>query len=645
MKTKYNDILEESVKKYLDTFFKGYKYSISIKLKKYKKEGNVDIDKIILLPCERLLINKNIDDITEEIMEQLNNVCVKQKFETHEEIKKIIFEKNNCKEKKCYSEKTCHVPTDGIKGGITTYQKVNGHDLMYYEISFMENTTFSEEMLNFYKYFISKTLEMIQFDDNLEIDKNIFIDSVEEYKSFITKAFLSQCLDKEFRFENSYQIIESITQALKLNYEKAYTSGNIIISDDSSLKDKLNIKFKVPIELKEIKKIRKILEVSKEKEKKLYLYLGEDGVEGLAKENKLENSIELIIKNSQSYDFVINRKDNLKKTYFVKNGNISFGIPNEPSYFAKCKNHLKISKTQSKGTIVVILEAKIAKLEVSRLSKTGIGIDKFKLEEEHTLNMTSIDGAMIIDTEGNCHGIGIILDSGEGILNGDNINFDSSRGARFNSASKYHNYLKTKTWTHYILIVSEDGDMDYFEYIDNSTEAFEKIKQDITNMFNQKEYGKVIEIFKEKQEYINEIKVRKQKELNKKLGETYSLVGYSYTMAKDYRKGMEIYKMAIEVGVETPTIYNNIGASYTNLGEKNDAIPYFIKCIEVNKLSNTSLGEIILKNISDSILDLEVTDEKKKALSNEIPHLKEEDINIINKNLETAGSSIKFFKS
>lgn len=644
MKKKYNDILEESVKKYLDTFFKGYKYSISIKLKKYKEEGNVDIDKIILLPCERLLINKNIDDITKDIMDELNEVCIKKKFETSEEIKKIIFEKNNCKEKTCYSEKTCHVPMDGIKGGITTYQKVNGHDLMYYEISFMQNTTFSEEMLNFYKYFISKTLEMIQFDDNLEIDKNIFIDSVEEYKSFITKAFLSQCLDKEFEFKDSYQIIESITQALKLNYEKAYTSGNIIISDDSSLKDKLNIKFKAPIELREIKKIRKILEVSKEKEKKLYLYLSEDGVEGLAKENKLENSVELIIKNSQSYDFIINKKDNSKKIYFVKNGNISFGIPDEPSYFAKCKNHLKISKAQSKGTIVVILEAKIAKLEVSRLSKTGIGIDKFKLEEEHTLNMTSIDGAMIIDAEGNCHGIGIILDSKEGTLNGGNVNLDSSRGARFNSASKYHNYLKANTWTHYILVVSEDGDMDYFEYIDNSTDAFEKIKQDITNIFNQKEYEEAIKIFKEKEEYINEIKGRKQKELNEKLGEIYDLVGYSYITVKDYRKCIEIYKMAIEVGAETTTIYNNIGASYINLGEKNEAMQYFIKCIEINKLSNMFLGEVILKNISDSILDPEVNEEKKKGMRDEILHLKKEDINIINKNLEIAGSSIKFFK-
>lgn len=538
----------------------------------------------MLLPCERILVNKNIDDVTEEDKSRLKKTCEKKEFETEEEIKKVIFKKNDCKEKECYNSKTCHVTKEEVKELLITYQKANGYNSIYYEISFMGNTSFSEEMLDFYKFFISKTLDMFQFDDNLEIEKNIFIDSIEEYKSFITKAFLSQCLYDEFDFENSYQVLENITQSLKLNYEKSYTNGSIVISDNLSSKEKLDVKFKVPIELKEIKKIRKLLEVSKEKDIKLYLFLDKDGVKGLAEENKLKHSIEMIIKNSQSYDFIVNKKENIKKIYFIKNGNISFGIPDAPSQFNKCKEHLKISKLQTKGTIVIILESHTAESEVARLSKTGVGIDKFLLKKEHILNMTSIDGALIMDIEGNCHGMGIILDSGRESINGNEINFDSSRGARYNSASKYHNHLKEKALTHYILIVSEDGDTDYFQYIDNSIDTFEKIKEDITNMFNKNEYKEVINTFKENEKCINIIKERNQKDLKEKLGEIYNLIGVSYTRINEYKEGLKIYNMAIEVGTETSTIYNNIGVQYINLKEYDKAIPYFIKCIEISEL-------------------------------------------------------------
>lgn len=65
--------------------------------------------------------------------------------------------------------------------------------------------------------------------------------------------------------------------------------------------------------------------------------------------------------------------------------------------------------------------------------------------------MTSIDGAILLDLQCNCWGIGIILD-GNAIVYGNN-----SRGARYNSV---HNYVANKKTDGKIcigIIISEDG--------------------------------------------------------------------------------------------------------------------------------------------------------------------------------------------
>ncbi len=65
-------------------------------------------------------------------------------------------------------------------------------------------------------------------------------------------------------------------------------------------------------------------------------------------------------------------------------------------------------------------------------------------------HVAQIDGAVLIDPEGTCHAIGVILD-GEVTVNG-----DPSRGARYNSA---HRYQRSAPCPSVVVIVSEDGDV------------------------------------------------------------------------------------------------------------------------------------------------------------------------------------------
>ncbi len=108
------------------------------------------------------------------------------------------------------------------------------------------------------------------------------------------------------------------------------------------------------------------------------------------------------------------------------------------------------AKNQKHGTMLVILEEENAKSEAQRLAQSSTSIIPSKIEPSSILRMSSIDGAIIVDTKGNCYAFGVILD-------GKSVNGDPSRGARYNSALRYLKQLEEKNTSCLIVVVSEDG--------------------------------------------------------------------------------------------------------------------------------------------------------------------------------------------
>lgn len=109
---------------------------------------------------------------------------------------------------------------------------------------------------------------------------------------------------------------------------------------------------------------------------------------------------------------------------------------------------------QKKGTIIVI--SKNARSEAFRLENQGFIIASKKLTPEMMLSITAIDGAVLMDLDGVCQGIGFILD-GMATDKG-----DASRGARYNSTIRYvETIAKHDTFADiFAVVVSEDGDAD-----------------------------------------------------------------------------------------------------------------------------------------------------------------------------------------
>lgn len=105
---------------------------------------------------------------------------------------------------------------------------------------------------------------------------------------------------------------------------------------------------------------------------------------------------------------------------------------------------------QQHGALMIV--SADAKDETGRLCskfQRGMQINEISLENENNLDllagMASIDGAVMVDLNGNCYGFGIILD-GKAKIRG-----DTGRGARFNSSV---NYIAGSE--RYAVIVSED---------------------------------------------------------------------------------------------------------------------------------------------------------------------------------------------
>ncbi len=100
---------------------------------------------------------------------------------------------------------------------------------------------------------------------------------------------------------------------------------------------------------------------------------------------------------------------------------------------------------QSHGTLVIVSES--AAEEAERLAGQCTRLEPTQLTPNQVTRLGAIDGAILLNPNGDCHAIGAILD-GLATKGG-----DPSRGARYNSAIRY---ISGKERT-LALIVSEDG--------------------------------------------------------------------------------------------------------------------------------------------------------------------------------------------
>ena len=261
-----------------------------------------------------------------------------------------------------------------------------------------------------------------------------------------------------------------------LKYESGVNCGSILalcttrdISFDevqSNYEVAINFKHAIKIEDDSYRKIRKLLEMTKND---LSLLMDEEG--------KIYAIGKMIEKPSCEY-YEIRFDGFLKWTLYKNNEKIlcyenmipkipdkEKGISNEKIELlkrtfdindtSKFEKIIQKAVSQKHGTIVVFEEN--ANDEANRLEESGLSITPIDISTGILVpEITSIDGALICDVDGICYSIGTILD---GIKS---EKTDSSRGARYNSAIRYIERQKNIQKKTFIVVVSEDGYVNCF---------------------------------------------------------------------------------------------------------------------------------------------------------------------------------------
>jgi len=247
-------------------------------------------------------------------------------------------------------------------------------------------------------------------------------------------------------------------------YEKKVISGRILlINEIQQCNLRIGFNETYPLEVKNVKQIRKLLEMTTDK---LFLVSKNSQAIGIGEYKNFSGDFESFTFNGhQRWSYYKNDKELLS----YKEGKYTFIFANDrnfisrfPKNFIPARHHDYLNSILHKivqlnrGALLIISDE--ARSEVERLCTFGRGYPLQTLDlklpgsRDVLSSITSIDGAIMLDTNFFCYGMGMILD---GIAVKSGLN---ARGARYNSAQCYidnQDYEKVVA-----VVVSDDETID-----------------------------------------------------------------------------------------------------------------------------------------------------------------------------------------
>jgi hypothetical protein len=255
----------------------------------------------------------------------------------------------------------------------------------------------------------------------------------------------------------SFELLRKLS---RLTYEKAMTTGYIVFGNDSIPRE---ISFTDSVPLSSIKDIRKLVEVSKEN-LALLINPNEQAI-GFCKLDKTQmiyvqfcgkDSFKIGYHSAEPFMCVIegmgalirNEEENTHMQLIA-------AMTNNDEATTYIMEVVKRARKQSHGTMVVISDN--LQCEVPYLG--GRCINPGRIDPQYITQLAGIDGAIYLDTSGNCHAFGVILDG----LICKNVN--TARGSRYNSAVKY-SFMKQVVGRCLAFVMSEDGGIDPVHNLD-----------------------------------------------------------------------------------------------------------------------------------------------------------------------------------
>ncbi|MCX8029294.1 MAG: hypothetical protein N2712_04775 [Brevinematales bacterium] len=345
-----------------------------------------------------------------------------------------------------------------------------------------------------------------KFVDSIGHFNNFVFSDKEEMIRNISKEYISTLFRwlgyKSFPFQKIFFLFNSLSSE---TYEGKKINSNIVFIPE---KIGLDIEFssKTELDRQNFRIIRKILQIGHNQNLLVVAY--EDKIVGLSKPENIKSTKSILIHIVDNFWEVLIRdgfmkKEKLPKDLVMKIKETTFlsmikfrnGFPElhksslnrqrlrsaikqtfKDLEENKIKKLIKLISDVSKlphGLIMIITTREVAKSEVNRLSNRIFKIEPFSLFNEKDdvksdiiSSITSIDGAIIIDTDGLCYGMGIILDGDVSIAE------KPSRGSRYNSSIRY---IDSRNRDAIAVVLSEDGMLDIITAEDIKSSGVEEM--------------------------------------------------------------------------------------------------------------------------------------------------------------------------
>jgi hypothetical protein len=261
-----------------------------------------------------------------------------------------------------------------------------------------------------------------------------------------------------------YGLFNSCATISALRYEGGESGGGIIIARPGHPNVEVALQLKQPVSMRQYRLLRKLLEISHGERK---LLSDGDCIFGVGKTtgnyNQMEaNLYEVRFRKNHSWELL--HGGNVLTRVEAGNATLAPRLVDENRFQSDLERILPqdcASDTQllyrltmatiEKGHGALIIIHPGAADEALRLANQSTLIEPRVLSPEDMPSLTSIDGAVLLDSMGTCYAIGVILD-GRAVPEG-----DPSRGARFNSCIRYIASQPTCLG----VIISEDGDIQW----------------------------------------------------------------------------------------------------------------------------------------------------------------------------------------
>ncbi|MFD0894740.1 hypothetical protein ACFQ5Q_14010 [Luteolibacter ambystomatis] len=265
-------------------------------------------------------------------------------------------------------------------------------------------------------------------------------------------------------FEGLYGLFSACNFISSLTYEGGESVGSMIVAPAEHPNVRSTLQLVNPVRLQKYRATRKLLEIATRGDSIISDGAHVTGFGKMVGNYDQARSDLFLIRFSGHHQWELLHGDHLMMRVRQELPRLAVPPINRADFFSRFKvlipdlSRVKVGSlfdlalsacSQRSGTILVITPS--AKDEARRLAAQGTMIVPTVASSSMLDSVTSIDGAVLLDVDGVCHAIGVILD-GLAVENG-----DSGRGARYNSTLRYIAAMREKGIACIGIVVSEDG--------------------------------------------------------------------------------------------------------------------------------------------------------------------------------------------